>query len=392
MSRRGDCIHKRKDNRWEGRYIKEYVCGKAKYASVYGKTYSETKQKLNEYINKSSKQQQTSITTELFSESIYDWLNHIKDNIKLQSYHQYTFCAEKYVIPHIGQLKSKDINSHIINELLSSLSKNGKSDGAGGLSESTLNSVRYIIMSTLHFLIDNKKIANITGKVSISKKSKRTEPEIFTNDEFLQLERFLYQEMNTSKLGVLLCMYTGLRIGEVCALQWKDIDLDEKCLSVTKNAQRIINSDNDNSSKTSLQICLPKTEYSVRRIPLTRNLIHVIKALISNVNKEHFIITNTEKIPDPRTLENKYKRYLREADISAKNFHVLRHSFASRCIESGMDIKSLSSILGHSTVTITMNRYVHPSVNYKLEQMERMLLYYGQINGQNACLSMSSLS
>lgn len=382
MSKRGDCIHKRKDNRWEGRYIKQYVGGRAKYASVYGKTYSEAKQKLQ-----AAKSQNTGmanekeITDELFEVSLYNWLSDISPKVKPKTYQQYLFCTQKYIIPYIGSYKAKDINAYLINELLANLSKSGKTASVGGLSESTLNSTRYIILATLQHLIEQRKINDFNGKISFCRTYKKREAEIFTAQEFSRLEDILYINIDTWKFGIILCMYTGLRIGELCALQWKDVNISDRYISVSKNVQRITNQNIDNTNKTSLQICTPKTEYSTRTIPLAYNLCALLEKYIAHVDKEHYIITNSSKIPDPRTVENRYKKYLLYANIPQKNFHVLRHTFASRCIEAGMDVKSLSIILGHSNISITMNRYVHPSESYKLEQIDKVSSHYGQNNG-----------
>lgn len=171
-------------------------------------------------------------------------------------------------------------------------------------------------------------------------------------------------------IGILVCLFTGLRIGEICALRWEDISLSEQTIYIHQTLQRIQNL-SDNVPKTKIIITTPKSACSIRTIPLPDELYNIlIKHQKASVG---YLLTNDDnKFVEPRTLQNKFKKILKDIRITDTNFHTLRHTFATRCIELGFDIKSLSEILGHATVNITMNRYVHPTLEMKKENMQKL--------------------
>jgi len=185
-----------------------------------------------------------------------------------------------------------------------------------------------------------------------------------------KLETLLRENLNPCNLGILLCLYTGLRIGELCALTWNDISDSEQILFVNKTMQRLQQLDGGDK-KTKVVISTPKSECSIRRIPLPDSIYHL---LVSNRKSgDAYILTGISgKYLEPRTMENRFKRALANAMVEDANFHALRHTFATRCVELGFDIKSLSEILGHASVNITLNRYVHPSMELKQKNMNML--------------------
>lgn len=185
-----------------------------------------------------------------------------------------------------------------------------------------------------------------------------------------KLERVLREDLSFSNLGILLCLYTGIRIGEVCALTWKDIIAEEQILSVNKTMQRLQQL-NGFERKTRIVISSPKSECSIRRIPLPDSIYHLLQS--NRCSDDSYILTGRiNKFVEPRTMENRFKKVLRLAGVQDTNFHTLRHTFATRCVELGFDIKSLSEILGHASVNITLNRYVHPSMELKQKNMNML--------------------
>ena len=172
-------------------------------------------------------------------------------------------------------------------------------------------------------------------------------------------------------LGIFICLSTGIRIGEVCALTWDDIDIDNGLIHIRKTIQRIYINEND-IKKTELLIDTPKTATSMRDIPIIRELHDVLKPLKKVVRNDFFVLTNDAKPTEPRTYRNYYKKLLKTLGIPPIKFHGLRHSFATRCIESKCDYKTLSVILGHSDISTTLNLYVHPNYDQKKRCIDKM--------------------
>ena len=199
-------------------------------------------------------------------------------------------------------------------------------------------------------------------KIHYLRQEKR-EMRVLSIHEQAILEKFLYKDTNYYKLGVLLALYTGIRIGELCALQWEDIDVDK--ITINKTVQRI-----SNGNKTELRILTPKTHSSIRTIPLPT----FFKEYINSFRETGAVVKNRNHMPvEPRLMQLTYKKYIEECGLPKTNFHALRHTFATRCVESGFDIKSLSEILGHSDVKTTLNRYVHSSMAQKQKNMDLLM-------------------
>lgn len=381
MARRGDNIHKRKDKRWEGRYIHHYENGKAKYASVYGKTYSEVKVKLKKSIqNIAQKNSFLKDGNILFSDIVNEWLMYIKNTVRQQSYFRYKFLAEKHIIPNIGQCRVSELDIDMINSYLYLEATEGKLRSNEGLSESTVYAISYIIRSAINYGVTENKMEPFTKNIVLPNITKSNRIQILSIEEQYFLENYLTEKMDLYKLAILICLYTGIRLGEMCALKWTD-DIKNQTINIEKTVQRIAASDIYSDSKTILMVGPAKSFSSLRRVPIPNQLLKFINYYKEHLNKDNYIITGTKKVPDPRTLEYKFKGYLQKSLIPNIKFHGLRHTFATRCVESGMDIKTLSTILGHSSVSITMNKYVHPSDESKLNQVNNMLFYCGQNYG-----------
>ncbi len=187
-------------------------------------------------------------------------------------------------------------------------------------------------------------------------------------EEHHKLNQYVTKQHNHSNLGILLAMTTGIRIGELCALQWADIDLEKRILTVRKTIQRI--QCQDGKSKTKLIITEPKSESSKREIPLPESIISYLSEFIGKSGQ--YVLSGDEKPVEPRTMQNRFARILRNVNLPSVHFHSLRHYFASDCIRLGFDVKSLSELLGHGSVEITLNRYVHSSLEQKREYMNRI--------------------
>jgi integrase len=169
-----------------------------------------------------------------------------------------------------------------------------------------------------------------------------------------------------------------MRIGEVCALTWEDVDTKQGVIRVSKTIERIYVIDGENKH-TELIISTPKTKNSNREIPMTKDLLKVLKPLKTIVNGAYYVLTNDANPTEPRTYRNYYKQLLRKLDIPILKFHGLRHSFATRCIESQCDYKTVSVILGHANISTTLNLYVHPNLEQKKRCLDKMSKALGKL-------------
>jgi integrase len=382
MPRRGENIRKRKDERWEGRYIcRRTDDGKAVYASVYGKTYAEVKQKLIDAQQKPDKPIIKRQAVALFDKMLYAWLLDQKSNLRPQSYTRYLQLIDVHLAESLGKQTMETLNAQIINQFLRQKADNGRADGKGGLSAGSIRLLAYIISAALEFAALQGVRIHLNGAIHRPAQSK-SNYQAMSNEEQARLETYLLQNMDGTKLGVLISLRMGLRIGEVCGLRWDDIDLHERLLLVRQAAQRLTNHEaGDGAAKTKLTTGAPKTVNACRIIPIPADVAKVIAAYrqTAHPNVGGFVIPGSQgRCLDPRTCQSRFHRYLQSCGVRDANYHMLRHAFATRCIESGMDIKTLSELLGHANVSTTLGIYVHSSLEQKRRQMERM----GPVSGQ----------
>ena len=203
-------------------------------------------------------------------------------------------------------------------------------------------------------------------------KKKKEQMEYLSRTDQQRFVRYLLKSPDLTKIGILFALYTGIRCGELCALQWGDIDLVGKTVVISKTLQRIQNRETKGSRKTQIIIMPPKSENSFRVIPLPDFLVRILKKYQPETKGAYLLTGVQNKRIEPRCLQNKFKRYVAECGLDEINFHALRHTFATRCIELGFDVKSLSEILGHADVKTTLNLYVHSSFELKVDNMKKL--------------------
>ena len=376
MAKRGENIRKRKDGRWEGRYIKHRDSdGKAVYGSVYGRTYTSVKEKLKEANNSQSEFLKGNKMT--FVEALFLWLENNKIKQKAQTYSKYLQLINTQILPSLGHIKLSKINYVVINQYVSEKSISGNLNTNEGLSPAYVQTICFIIESTIRFCVENNLCLPILGKI-VRPAKQRKDIKILSFEEQRTLERILLTDINETKIGILLSLYAGLRVGEVCGLKWENIDLENGVIHVNSSVERIKNiTEPKGTSKTILILSDTKSDTSNRTIPISNILKKIL--LKNKQNNNHFVIEGkTYPYADPRTLQYAFKKCLKECELPEINYHALRHTFATRCVEAGVDIKSLSEILGHSNVNITLNTYVHSSLEQKKLQIEKLNLYCGQ--------------
>lgn len=294
----------------------------------------------------------------LFSEWCIQQTEHMKES----SYARYHHLITTHILPVLGNVRATDITEEMLSTFLREKQRNGRLKGSGGLSPKAILDLRSLLVMVL-----GKSCS--TEHLYMPKVHQKL-IEILTVREQEVLEQYLYEHMDYETLSVLICMYTGIRIGELCALQWKDISIEDGILKITKALIRIQDTAEGSEYRTKVMITPPKTEKSIRTIPLSDFLIPILAAY--RMPAEYFVLTGTEHYSEPRILLSHYKRILREAGIPQHTFHALRHTFATRCVENGVDPKTLSEILGHSDITITLQRYVHPTLEHKRKEMLKL--------------------
>jgi len=375
MPRRGENIHKRKDGRWEGRYIKFYDSnGKAKYGSVYAKSYLEVKEILTaeKTVTYAMKKTIGKINTKELCE---EWLENSRIRLKASSYARYHSLLYNHVIPCLGDKKVKTLTNTVINEFIKQKSEYGRLDGMGGLSAKTVNDILSMLIQIIQYAEKKHYIVGFAYDF-IQPKVQVNELPVLTTAEQNQLIQYVLLHQDIEKLGVLFALYTGVRLGELCALQWRDIDFTSGTLKITKTIQRIKNINKNETTKTIVVIDTPKSQKSIRSIPLSDSFLKLLKRYQGQYHQYDYILSGTSKYIEPRIYQAKFKKYLKQAQIQPINFHALRHTFATRGIEQGFDTKSLSEILGHSTVRFTLERYVHSSHELKKAGMEKLAVSY----------------
>ncbi len=399
MARHGENIRKRKDGRWEGRYlVYSEEKGKKLYCSVYGRTYEAAKEKLtmkkislmetrgmhagnaaaekegsgNGSGKKSGLEGQTQPENLMFSELAAGWLGEVRQTRKASTYVKYSMVYRVHLEPVLREVKASGIQD--------ALDALGREKIFDHLSESIRKSICCVLNQIVKFASRQHQITILTipvwDKLVFPEKKGNKPVEVLSWKEQAGLLPILFQKMDKAKMAILLCLHTGLRLGELCALKWKDIDFGNRMVSVNQTVQRLYRE--GGKTKTVLLETEPKSEYSRREIPLPV----IVLELFEKIRHEGNYVFGKDKPMEPRTLQNHFKRLLKKAGLKHKNFHALRHTFATNCIESGADIKSLSEILGHSDVQISLNRYVHPSMDSKRKYLDGLSRFYGQIQGQ----------
>lgn len=365
MPRTGENIYKRKDGRWEGRYIRERINGKARYGAVYARSYREVKKKLEEAKDEIKKRQLPAAKTGKLADIGSRWLSEAALSLKESSVNKYEDILRCYILPEFGERELSEITNQQLMNFANDLLLSGGTRGQG-LAPSTVAEI-LSAMNGIRIYAMKKDYAVAFSTDCVSLKKRQGDIRVFSLEEEGQLISYLQENLDLPALGVMLCLFTGIRLGELCAMKWDDINISEKKMSVSRTMQRLRS--NTAGHKTEVKILKPKSMTSVRTIPLPDIIMEFLEAAYI---PGAFLLTGEDnRFVEPRTMQNYFKRIIAACGIESANFHATRHTFATRCIELGFDVKSLSEILGHASVTITMNRYVHPSMTLKRKNMNR---------------------
>lgn len=294
---------------------------------------------------------------------LHSWLeDYIRPSVKLRTYERYKLIVEQHIKEKIGEMELDDLSPLILQKFITGLLIDGNRRTGKGLSANTVNAVISVIQSSLktaHVLELRKEY--VAGKLK-RPKLKEKPVECFTRAEQKQIERFVLNGSKDKLYGILLCLYSGLRIGELIALQWSDIDFSKGILTVSKSCY---------DGKDGLIIDEPKTASSCRTIPLPKQLFPILRG-IRKKSDSLFVVSNHGKPVSVRSYQRSFELLLKKLKIAHRGFHSLRHTFATRALECGMDVKTLSEILGHKNPTVTLNRYAHSLIEHKTLMMNRL--------------------
>ena len=296
------------------------------------------------------------------SEVIALWKADKKNYVKKSTFSAYVLLIENHLLPSFGnqyEIQEADVQAFVLQKL------------EAGLSQKTIKDILIVLKMVLKFGAKNKWIVYEPFEIQYPTIRENQQIEVLSRTHQKKIMNYIQEHFTFRNLGVLICLSSGMRIGEICALTWEDIDTDNGVISVNRTIQRIYVVE-EGTRKTELILDTPKTKNSIREIPMNRDLIRLIKPIKKIVNPSFFVLTNDAKPTEPRTYRSFYKNLMRHLEIPKIKFHGLRHSFATRCIESNCDYKTVSVLLGHSNISTTLNLYVHPNMEQKKKAIEQM--------------------
>ena len=386
-------IRQRKDGRWEGLYTINY-----KRKSVYGKTQDEVRKRLNKVLNDIDNGMYIENANITFGAWLDEWLEvYAKPSVKLSTYGSYEGYIRNHIKPEIGKVKLSVLRADTLQKFINQKLTNGRCDKVkdaetkklvtrkGGLSEKTIKNMYNMIHSALKQAYRNGLVNQNVSELITLPKQKRNEMCVLTVDEQRALQIAVQGER--LGIGILLSLFTGIRLGELLGLKFEDIDLDAKTITIRRTLNRLKVFDNPDK-KTDIVIGEPKTNKAKRVIPLQDFLIPLLKAHKAEIIKERFKASNMYKNDgfvicnefggyiEPRTYQDFFKKMLKKAEIKNTNFHTLRHTFATRALENGFDVKVLADILGHADASTTLNKYAHALPDHKKTSMEKLSCLY----------------
>lgn len=298
-----------------------------------------------------------------FQEIIRLWREDKKQYVKTSTISAYTLLIENHILPAFGKadrINEADVQEFVFEKLNS------------GLSQKSIKDILIVLKMILKFGVKNGYFEYTQIDIKFPTQRERQEIEVLSRSNHRKVISYIQENFTFRNLGIYICLCAGMRIGEICALKWEDIDTENGIISVKKTIQRVYMIEGE-ERYTELILDSPKTKNSIRDIPMTRDLLKLLKPLKRIVNNNYFVLTNEAKPTEPRTYRNYYKQFMQEIGVPILKFHGLRHSFATRCIESKCDYKTVSVILGHSNISTTLNLYVHPNMEQKKRCIDQMV-------------------
>lgn len=305
----------------------------------------------------------------LYSNWIVKWLQRKEQLVKESTFAAYSNIVVNHLLPKFGEMKLEQITEEVIQNYVFELLKHGRLDGSGGMGERASKDIVIVLKNTLRDAMRAKLIKTSVLEIRFPSFNCQCKVKVLSPAEQKLLCDAIASNVTTKSAGIFLSLHTGMRIGEVCALRWRDVDMDDRMIHINHTLQRVYKKDLSGAGKSKLLLSTPKTKTSRRSIPISKSLFAVMKELSPSC-PDMFFLSGSEKMVEVRTFRTFFETFLLRNGIEKFNFHVLRHTFATRCIAAGADCKTVSELLGHATVNMTLNLYVHPRMEQKRNCVE----------------------
>ena len=301
-----------------------------------------------------------------FEEIVVQWQADKKQYVKRSTYSAYSLLIANHLLPAFTGVN--DVTEILVQDFVFTKLEQG-------LSQKSIKDILIVLKMILRYGVKQGYLEHREIEVKFPTERERQEVEVLSRNNQKHIMEYVQSHFTFMNLGIYICLCAGLRIGEVCALVWDDIDAENGVINISKTIQRIYVIEGG-EKHTEVVIDTPKSKNSIREIPIAKDLLRMIKPFKKVVNGNFYVLTNSDQPTEPRTYRNYYKRLMEQLNMPKLKFHGLRHSFATRCIESKCDYKTVSVLLGHSNISTTLNLYVHPNMEQKkkcVEQMFKML-------------------
>lgn len=297
-----------------------------------------------------------------FEEIVGLWQADKKQYVKRSTYYAYSLLVSNHLIPAFAGVD--DVTEDLVqNFVFTKLEQ--------GMSHKSVRDILVVLKMILRYGVKSGYMEHREIDVKFPTERERKEVVVLSRSNQKRVMEYVQSHFTFMNLGIYICLSAGLRIGEVCALVWDDIDVQTGVISVSKTIQRIYVPEGG-EKRTQIIIDTPKSRNSIREIPIAKDLMKMIRPFKKIVNGSFYVLTNSGHPTEPRTYRTYYKKLMKQLDMPTVKFHALRHSFATRCIESRCDYKTVSVLLGHSNINTTLNLYVHPDMEQKKKCVEQM--------------------
>ena len=296
------------------------------------------------------------------------WKEYKRPYVKQSTMAAYVLILENHVLPEFGDndsLHEHDVQAFVLKKI------------EHGLSAKSVKDILIVLKMVMKFGVKNEWMNHYEWDIKFPVNSQPKELEVLSVANHNKILDYVQHNFTFMSLGIYISLSTGLRIGEICALKWSDINVADGKITVQRTIERIYMVEGE-KKHTQLVINTPKTVNSCREIPISKELLAMVKPMKKVVNADFYVLTNEDKPTEPRTYRNYYNRLMEKLDIPKLKYHGLRHSFATRCIEAGCDYKTVSVLLGHSNISTTLNLYVHPNMEQKKRCINKMLKSLGK--------------